>query len=99
MMTLKVIIIREHEAFILNINFMENKDSLFKQLLRLRNISQAQLAKSIGLTPQRIANRINSLNFSTDEFPSMARLLKIKEQDLFAIIKGDKEAFNKEIQK
>jgi transcriptional regulator with XRE-family HTH domain len=74
------------------------KDNLLKKLLRLRNVSQKELAKAIGMTPQRIGDRITDLNFSTDEFPKMAKLLKLSETDLFGVIRGDEAVFKRVIQ-
>ncbi len=66
---------------------------MIRQLCEKMNISQAELCRRIGQTPQNFNKKLQRGTVSSDEMMMIAEALNIKYEQAFVLPTGDKISF------
>lgn len=66
---------------------------MIRQLCEKMNISQAELCRRIGQTPQNFSKKLQRGTVSSDEMMMIAEALNVKYEQAFVLPTGDKISF------
>ena len=66
---------------------------MIRQLCEKMNISQAELCRRIGQTPQNFSKELQRGTVSSDEMMMIAEALNVKYEQAFVLPTGDKISF------
>ena len=71
-----------------------NTSSMIKELCRKENVSQAELARRIGQSPQNFNKKLNRGTVSFEEIIKIAHVLDVRFEQAFILSNGKEIKFS-----